>query len=124
MYLADAPPWIPPRQDRFRPALAALMVDHRTYVDRLAAMILDLGGQPDLGGFPTTYTDLHDLAAEFLLDRLVCELRAELSAVGRAVGEFPEDTPARQLVDEIRGNLQGHLDIWDGLARAGGAIRP
>jgi hypothetical protein len=117
VYLADARPWISPRHERLRPALAALVADHRMYADRLAAMILDLGGQPDLGRFPTAYTDLHDVAAEFLLDRLVCELRADLSAADRAADQLPEGSPARQLADEIRGNLQGHLDIWEGLAR-------
>jgi bacterioferritin (cytochrome b1) len=117
-YLADARPWISPRQEGFRTALAALVADHRAYADRLAAMILGLGGQPNLGSFPTAYTDLNDMAADFILERLVADTRGDLSTVGRLAERLPVDSPARELVEEIRGNLQGHLDILESLAHA------
>jgi bacterioferritin (cytochrome b1) len=121
VYLSDARPWISPRQERFRAALAALGADHRAYADRLVSLIEELGGQPDFGAFPTAFTDLNDMAAEFVVERLVAESRADLSTVGRLAEQLPEGSPARELVDEIHGNLQGHLDILESLVQASDA---
>lgn len=118
VYLADARPWLPSGRERFRAELGALAADHRNYTNRLAAMILDLGGRPELGRFPTAYTDLHDVSAEFLLSRLVCSARADLSDARRAADQLPEGSAARNLVEEIRGNLQGHLDILQDLTHS------
>jgi hypothetical protein len=116
VYLADATPWIPPQRERLQVELAAMAADHREYGDRLAALILDLHGRIGLSGFPMEYSDLHDVSADFLLTRLICDTQANLAAVGRAVGRLDEGSPARQLLEEICGNLQGHLDILQGAA--------
>ena len=116
VYLADARPWLSRHDDRLRAALIALASDQRTYTDRLAAMVIELGGRPELGRFPTEFTDLHDVAACYLVARLACQQQADLAAVTRLAGQLPPGSPARQLADEIRGNLQGHLDILDELA--------
>ena len=116
VYAADARPWLSRGEDRLRAALSALASDQRFYADRLASTILELGGQPELGRFPTEFTDLHDVAAGYLAARLVCQQQADLAAIGRLAGRLPQGSPARQLAEEIRGNLQGHLDILENLA--------
>lgn len=118
LYAADARPWLSPGDDRLRAALIALASDQRSYTERLAAMILELGGRPELGRFPTEFTDLHDVSANYLAARLVSQQQADLAAIGRLAGRLPAGSPARQLAEEIRGNLQGHLDILEDLATA------
>lgn len=116
VYLADALPWIPPQRERLRAELAALAADHCQYGDRLATMIVELHGRIELSGFPMEYCDLHDVSADFLLTRLICDTRANLLAVRRAVDRVAERSPARELLEEISGNLQGHLEILEGAA--------
>lgn len=115
VYLADAPPWLSDRQHRLGTVLAAVAADQRHYADRLAGLILQHGGQPDLGRFPMAFSDLHDLAADHVLARLACQQQADLAAVTRLAQQLPEGSAARELADEIRGNLQAHLDILEAL---------
>lgn len=115
-YLAGARPWSPLRRPELCAALENMARDQAAYAERLAAMVYQLGGRPDSGRFPTSFTDVHDLSAEYLVRRLIESQRIEVEAVRQCTAALAAGSPERNLAEEILGNLRGHLEILESAA--------
>jgi hypothetical protein len=111
MYLEDARPWTAGDDEPLRTALARLVADQRRLARRVADAILRRGGQPAPGPFPLEFTGLNDVSLSYLAGQVCDRVQRDIDAVGRAVAELAADPEARDLAEEVLGNLQGHLDL-------------
>jgi hypothetical protein len=110
MYLAEAQPWAGRGGEELRSVLTSVALDYRSYVVRLSDMILELGGPVEVGRFPTEFTDLHDLAVDYLLHRCIELQRRDLGVIQCCVESLDHDSAPRLLAEEVLGNARGHLE--------------
>jgi len=113
MYLSDAHPWTCRDQQPMQGALANLVADQRAMMGRIAAMILQHGGQPRPARFPINFTSANDLSLDFLLEELIEHQRFDVAAIERCVAGLAEAPPAQSLAEEVLGNARGHLEILE-----------
>lgn len=101
-------------------AVTNLANDQRYFAERMAALVTASGGCPAAGSFPMRFTDLHYVSVAHLSDLAQQELRQQLACVGQALAALPGGSPAHAVVEELQGNLLGHLSL---VAPAGRATR-
>jgi hypothetical protein len=111
MYLEDARPWIAGDDEPLRTALGRLVADQRRLARRVADAILRRGGQPAPGPFPLEFTGLNDVSLSYLAGQVRDRLRTDIDVVARAAAGLVFDPDARDLAEEVLGNLQGHFDV-------------
>lgn len=114
MYLADASPWVGPGDEAAQTALNNIVTDQRAMSQRIADMILDLGGQIDMGCFPMDFTDMQLLSLEFLLHKLAELQRRDVAAIEQCVAALREPAP-RALAEECLGAERAHLEALEAL---------
>lgn len=110
-YLADAKTLAWPEGDMVRVALDRLVADQRMYAQRVSDAIVECGGRPTVGRFPTGYTAKNDLSLTFLLREIVDSQREDVQAIEQCVGRLESDSALHALAEEILGNAKGHLEI-------------
>jgi bacterioferritin (cytochrome b1) len=113
MYLRDARPWTGPGQPRAQQAIDNLVRDQHMYAQRVAEAIAELEGGPDPGRFPIEFTAVHDLAIDFLLQKVIEQERRDLAAIERSAADLGSTPSLRSLAEEILGNARGHLEILE-----------
>jgi hypothetical protein len=111
MYLEDAKPWIAGDDEPLRTALARLVADQRRLARRVADAILRRGGQPAPGPFPLEFTGLNDVSLSYVVHEVRDRLRSDIGVVGSAAAGLAADPEARDLAEEVLGNLQGHVEM-------------
>jgi hypothetical protein len=116
MYLEDAKPWSGGEATQAREALARLVADQRMLARRLADAIVERGAQPEPGAFPMEFATLNDVAFDYLLCRIIERLQREIEEIETCLAELSGDPRAHELVEEVLGNAQGHLDVLKPLA--------
>jgi len=78
--------------------------------DRLAAAILENGGDVHPGEFPMDYTFYHDLSYEFIIHKVVEYQRRDIIILEQAASELNLAPMAKALVEESLGMAKGNLD--------------
>ncbi len=117
MYLAEARPWVHRSHEKLAAALTAIAGDECMFSQRVAQAILDLGGHPSPGPFPYQFTGIHDVAIDYLLQRLIEGERRGVARIGRCVEDLAETPLLAALAEEIFGNARGHLETLEQLSR-------
>jgi hypothetical protein len=117
MYLDEARPWTRRGDEALEQALTDLVADQRELAGRVVQEILDLGGAPATGGFPTPFTAANDLSIEYLLVRLVECQKDYIAEIRQCVDDLATAPRLRNLALEILGNAKGHLEKLEALAR-------
>lgn len=110
LYLADARPWVGRDGEELQSVLTSVALDYRSYIERLADTILDLGGPLEVVGFPTEFTDLHDLSVDYLLTRCIELQRRDVGTIECCVEGLLSGSAPRLLAEEVLGNARGHLE--------------
>ena len=87
------------------------------YAERVADAIVQCGGQPDPGRFPTEFAAKNDLSIEFLLREVVADQERDVAAIAACVGRLGGASALHALAEEILGNAKGHLDILQELMK-------
>jgi hypothetical protein len=122
MYLRYASPW---RSDSSEPVwntVEHILIDQDALVARAAELVQELGAQVQTGEFPMEFTGMHDLALDFLLQRLIHYQRRDLERLQQLAQQAVSndiDRRARDLVQEALGSARAHLEILEELARSG-----
>lgn len=98
--------------------LRLMAADQLKTVDRLAGLILELGGRVQMGEFPMDFTSLHDLNVDYLLQRVVAGHKRDIAAIEECVDELRLAPLARALAEESLGAAKGHLDSLQELIAA------
>jgi hypothetical protein len=110
MYLASARPWFPQPDGEAQAVLRHIAEDQRLMVDRIGAVILDLGGSVRPSEFPMEFTGLHDLSVDYLYPQIVARQRREIEWMRQCCQQLQENPVARAVAEEALGAAQAHLD--------------
>ncbi|MEI6257169.1 MAG: hypothetical protein WCQ77_11045 [Planctomycetota bacterium] len=116
MYLADSGIWSYPGKESIKLALADLVSDHRSMVDRAAAVLDDRGMAVTPFGYPIGFTGCHDTDMRSLLPRVVAGLRGQMSAIDSIIESAGDDPVAAELAREAKFTSQNHLDALEQIA--------
>ena len=76
-----------------------------------------MGGHPSPGAFPYQFTSVHDLAIDYLLERLIECQRRDVTRIGRCVDDLAGLPQHAALAEEILGNARGHLETLEQLSK-------
>lgn len=116
-YLVCTGPWTHRGDERSTETLSHVVADQQTTADRVVQMITDLGGSVASSSYPMLFTDLHDLALEFLLQRLVDYQRQDIAQIETCVADLADAPLARALAEEGLGAAKGHLESLEELTK-------
>lgn len=109
MYLGYAVPWGRRGNEAAAEALSLIVADHKNMVDRLGEMILDNGSSVASGGFPLSYTALHDLSFEYLIQRVIEHQKQTIERIAECTGQLRLAPAAQAIAQEALGEAKGHL---------------
>ncbi|NDC62503.1 MAG: hypothetical protein EBZ59_00600 [Planctomycetia bacterium] len=117
MYVADSGIWSYPGAEEIRLALADLVGDERSIVDRAGAILADRDVAVPVRDYPLSFTALHDVDLRFLLPRIVGDLRGQITGIDAIIDACGDDETARELAREARATIHGHIDVLGPLDR-------
>lgn len=109
-YLTDAAPWSNGKDESGFELLSSLAADQRAMVDKIAEHLIEHGVEVNQGAFPMQFTDLHDLALDYLLGLAAKYQQADLEKIQGLAAAFADDAAAKELFEEALGTAKGHLD--------------
>lgn len=115
MYLTHARPWAPGSDEQALETLRHIVADQQTLSERIGAAVLDRGGLPRTGEFPTEYTMLNDLSARYIVEEAIRYQRRDIAAIERCVDDLRLSPSARPLAEEALGMAKGHLESLEEL---------
>ena len=116
MYLADSGIWSYPGKESIKLALADLVGDHRSLVERAAVAIEDRGIAVPSVAYPIGFTGCHDVDMRSLLPRVVAGLRGQVSAIDAIMASTADDGVATELAQESKATTLSHIDVLEQVA--------
>ena len=119
-YLVYGSPWTHANgaDGQTRDALENIVHDQQRLTERLAELILDHRGSPDVGDFPMEFTDLHFLSLDYLLRELVYYQRQDIASLERCAADLSTAAAeAQAIVEEGLGSERAHLEVLEQLAK-------
>lgn len=109
-YLQYARPYFPGGRKDAAQVFRHIVADQNVLARRVLEQLDALGCGPVKTEFPTDYTDAHDLAIDYLLERAIGYQRRDLETLEKLSSQLALNATARSLVDEARGMAQAHLE--------------
>jgi hypothetical protein len=116
MYLADSGIWSYPGKESIKLALADLVGDHRSLVERAAVATEDRGIAVPSSAYPISFTGCHDVDMRSLLPRVVAGLRGQVSAIDTIIASTTDDGVAAELAREAKATTLSHIDVLEQVA--------
>ncbi len=116
MYLADSGIWSYPGKESIKLALADLVGDHRSLVERAALVIEDRGIAVPTVAYPIGFTGCHDVDMRSLLPRVVAGLRGQVTAIDAIIASTGDDGVAAELAQESRASTLSHIGALEQVA--------
>lgn len=116
MYVADAGIWAYPGVEEIKLALADLVDDHRSLVERAGAMLEDRGADVPRHPYPIRFTATHDLDLAALLPRIIAGLKMQIVDLETCLPETAatgSDVAASDLVREAITSTRAHIDALE-----------
>ncbi len=113
MYLSDSGIWSYPGKESIKLALADLVGDHRSLVERVATALEERGVTPSPPAYPISYTGCHDVDIRSLLPRVVAGLRGQTAAFEQILASSGDDTVAVELARESKASTLAHVDVLE-----------
>jgi hypothetical protein len=114
--LSFAQPWELRKHKKAAAVLEQIVDDHRRTVDRLAALILENGGTIRHGEFPMSFTGLHDLSLDYLIDRMIERQKRFIPVIEKLADQLNLAPYAQAVAREAVGEARGHLENLQELA--------
>jgi len=116
MYLADSGLWSYPGRESIKLALADVVTDQRSILERAAVALEDRGVVPSAAVYPIAFTGCHDVDMKSLLPRVVSGMRGQLAAIESILTTTAHDAVADELAREARATTLGHIDVLEQVA--------
>lgn len=114
MYLADSGIWSYPGDEEIKLALADLVGDHRSLVERAAVALEERGTVVTSPGYPITFTSCHDVDIGSLVPRVIEGLRGQVTAIDSLIDSGPgEPDAAIGLAREAKATSLRHIDVLE-----------
>jgi len=109
MYLSDSGIWTYPGAEDLKLALADLVSDHRSLVERAAVAVGQRGLVPPPTAFPIHFTGCHDTDLLALVPRVVEGLRKQVERLDSILAATAHDGEAHELTREAKESSLAHL---------------
>ena len=116
MYLADSGIWSYPGKESIKLALADLVGDHRSLVERAAVATEDRGIAVPSPAYPISFTGCHDVDMRSLLPRVVAGLRGQATAIDAIIASTATDGVAAELAREAKATTLSHINVLEQVA--------
>lgn len=91
MYLADSGLWSYPGAEELKLALADLVADHRSLVERAGVALDGRGGAPSSPDYPIQFTGCHDADMVSLVPRVIDGLRRQVGRLDALIAATAPD---------------------------------
>ena len=118
-YLSSAHPWSTAHTSAAQRTLRSVAEDQRLMVERIGSAIMDEGGCPNLGAYPMTFTGMHDLSVDYLLQEAIQRQKQDIETLRQCIAQLQHAPAARALAEEALGAAEGHLQNLEELAPSG-----
>ena len=100
MYVSDSGIWSYPGPEEIKLALADLVGDHKSLLDRAGTVLAEREVAAPRTAYPLSFTALHDLDLKSLLPRVIQGLDAQAAACQAVAAVAGDDTTASDLARE------------------------
>jgi hypothetical protein len=110
MYISDSGIWSYPGPEEIKLALADLVGDHRSLLDRAGTVLAEREVAAPRTAYPLSFTALHDLDLKNLLPRVIQGLEAQAVACESVAAVAGDDTTAVELAREAVQTNRRHAD--------------
>jgi hypothetical protein len=114
-YLRYARPYIPPGREDVMATIDEIVAGQDALAERVSQYIFDSGGLPDRGKFPIEFTDMHDLAIDFLIQEEIDCQKQDVANLEQCVESLRSAPAAQSLAAEALGMAKGHLESLEAL---------
>jgi hypothetical protein len=111
VYVQGTRPWTPPEQQKALELLAAVAADQKRTTGQIAEAIQQERGRLDPGQFPVAFTAIHDVSAQFLLQRAAELHRRDLKIIQECAAELAAVPSLRLLAEETLRQAQTHREM-------------
>jgi hypothetical protein len=115
MYVADSGIWSYPGKESIKLALADLVGDQRSMIERAAVALEDRGTPAGSAVYPIAFSGCHDVDLRSLLPRILAELRGQTRALD-AIIAAGADPVACELAAEARASAHNHIGVLEQVA--------
>ena len=115
MFLTEAAPWTHRGDQNATEVLLDIVAGQKEMRGRIAAELSRRGCSIDTGEYEMDYLDLHFLALDFLLQRLIEVQQQEIISIGQIATQLEDDPPAFVLAKEALGAAKGYLQSLEEL---------
>lgn len=115
MYLADSGLGTYPGPEQIRLALADLVADHRSLIDRGTVILEEREVSVPKVFYPLSFTGLHDVDLRHFLPRIVAGLRRQTGELER-IAAVADDASAAGLAAEALRSMPQHIDSLEQIA--------
>ena len=122
MYLSYAAPWTRSGDKHAVEALGRIVGEQQQLAKRVADAVLELG-PTSIGDYPVEFYDVHDLALDYLLRKLVELQKRDVAKAERIVDALQSHRPAAVLAEETLGMLRAQLETLEELSDELGASK-
>ena len=116
MYLTYATPWVHRGEAKATEALKHIAADQQQMAQRIGQYILEHHGPIEMGEYPVDFLDMHDLALDYLLSRLVECQKRDLADIEVCAGQLKHERQAAALAEEALGAARGYLESLEELS--------
>ena len=116
MYLTDATPWTHTGDERIVETLGHIVADQKAACARIAKYLQDEQVPVELGDYPMSFTDLHDLSLDYLVSRLIRACQQDIAIIEDCACQVSGSPAAQRLVEEALGAARAHLESLGELA--------
>jgi len=124
-YISDSGIWSYPGAEPIKLALADLVGDNRSLIERAGTLLEERNVTPPRPVYPIAFTALHDLDLHSLLPRILTAMRRQVVVIEQMMDESRQDPEAHGLLADARQATLQHSDIFEDLARrAAGPVPP
>lgn len=110
IYISYTRPWSAPGERGAIETLKLIVADQQQMIERLGGLIIENGDDVFAGGFPMTFTSLHDLSFDYLVTLLIDFQRTFVETISECVDQLNLAPMAKAIAEEALGLAQGHLD--------------
>ena len=108
-YVGECWPWTGDH-DLAQRTIEELVSRQKEKIGCLAALLNQRRQLVDFGAYPTEFTDLHYLALDHLLQRIIEDEESLIGVLQQAVGDCAEDVEVARLLDQISAGERKNLE--------------
>jgi hypothetical protein len=118
-YIGESWPWMQSADCAAQDLVRSILADERRWAGQIADLIIARRGQPTMGNYPDAFihSSLHYLAMDYLLQRLADYLQPTVATLRLELIAVSDDTPVRQLIEQMIERKSGQIEAIRKLAR-------